>query len=164
MNILKKKLWYQCKKCCEVTFYYDFSYHFWICSNCEYYHKINPLKRFNIIYNNSNFKRLMLPNTSIDPLKYQDKKEYITKLRNNKKQFNHQDALYLSEGMVDKNLITIAIFNFEFLGGSMGLSVGEGIIYAVKNAIKKQTPLIIVTSSGGARMQEGILSTKANLV
>lgn len=151
-------LWNKCKNCDEMLFYRDLEKKLYVCRHCEYHNRIDPIKRLKILFDNSSFTKIKIPNVSNDPLEFKDKKKYIDRIKEAQKRTEEKDALLVAKGFIGGYLTTVAVFNFFFMGGSMGMAVGEGIITAANHALINKTPLIIVPSSGGARMQEGILS------
>ena len=98
------------------------------------------------------------PKIKSDPLKFKDSKKYVDRLKKAKKNTELEDSVVVATGTLNKTKVTVAIFDFNFMGGSMGMAAGEAIVTACNYAKKNNLPLIIFSSSGGARMQEGILS------
>ena len=103
-------------------------------------------------------RAISLPRTAEDPLRFKDKKKYVDRLRDSRNKTKSMDGLLVGAGMLAGRGAVIAAFEFDFMGGSMGTAVGEGIVTAANEAVKRKAALIVVPSSGGARMQEGILS------
>ena len=104
------------------------------------------------------YQRIELPKTEDDPLKFRDHKRYTDRLKEARAKTNEQDAIVVAHGRIGGNNVVVAAFNFDFQGGSMGVAVGEGVVAAAELAVLQDAPLIVIPASGGARMQEGILS------
>tara|TARA_B100002051_G_scaffold10842_1_gene9168 strand:- start:3365 stop:4066 length:702 start_codon:yes stop_codon:yes gene_type:complete len=120
--------------------------------------KMNANDRINSIIDKGTIKNINIPDTIKDPLKFKDKKKYIDKLKESKIKTKLDDAIMVASGDIGGNKAVVAVLDFNFMGGSMGTAVGEGFITASEEAIKNNFPFIVFSSSGGARMQEGIFS------
>lgn len=151
-------LWHQCKSCEQMLFHRDLEESLHVCRHCGHHRRIGPLKRFEMLFDEGRFEKIQIPDVPIDPLKFKDQKKYTDRLKEARRKTEEGDALLVAEGLVGGKATTIAAFNFFFMGGSMGMAVGEGLVTATQHALAKQTPLIVIPASGGARMQEGILS------
>ena len=114
--------------------------------------------RLKIFFEKEDYKEIELDKISDDPLNFRDKKKYVDRLREYRNKTNRQDAFILTRGKLKEIEIIMGLMNFEFMGGSMGRAVGGAIVKGAKISIEKNIPYVIVTSSGGARMQEGIIS------
>lgn len=144
-------LWAKCKKCEQIIYQKELEENFKICPKCGYYFRLNPRERIALLVDEKTFKEYDAKMFSSDPLKFPDYAKKIAGATVN-------DAIVTGEGKMGGRKVVLGIMNFEFMGGSMGSVVGEKIVRAVEKAIKAKLPVIIVSSSGGARMQEGILS------
>ena len=161
-NLMKRDtpqdLWDKCPSC-ETMIYLstlDDSQH--CCPNCNS-HRIWPvLKRLAYLYDGGNFEQLDLPAVVADPLKFKDKKAYGARMRENQAKSDLKEAIVVAEGEVGGHKVVTAAFNFAFMGGSMGMAVGEALIRAAERAVELDATLLTIPASGGARMQEGILS------
>lgn len=151
-------LWHKCTHCGEMIFHRDYTANLHVCHHCGHHGRINAQKRLEILFEENSFELLPLPKVTADPLKFRDKKRYSDRHRDAQQQTNQQDALLVALGYIRGQKAVVAAFDFEFMGGSMGSYVGEGLVTAAHAAVEKQAPLIVITSSGGARMQEGIFS------
>jgi acetyl-CoA carboxylase carboxyl transferase subunit beta len=151
-------LWSKCPACEEMIFSKDLEASQHVCPNCDHHMRISPTERLTELFDNGAFTRLDLPAVVDDPLKFKDTKKYHDRLRDSRKKTGEQDALVAAQGRIEGKDVVIVIQNFDFMGGSMGMALGEGIVMAAETAIAASAPLVIFTSSGGARMQEGILS------
>jgi acetyl-CoA carboxylase carboxyl transferase subunit beta len=158
-KILKKEnLWSKCKSCEQMIFYKDLEEKMYVCSNCENHLNIPVKKRLKHLYDKGVFEEIELKGVIEDPLSFKDKLKYSDRLKVTRKKTSRKDAIIVVKGKVNNlNLVTAAM-DFSFMGGSMGMQVGEGIVEATKVATNTNSSLLIIPSSGGARMQEGILS------
>jgi acetyl-CoA carboxylase carboxyl transferase subunit beta len=151
--------WKQCTSCKKLLVQQQFIHDLSVCRHCEFHHPISPQERFNQIFDDQKFEKIKLPSTPDDPLKFRDRTKYSDKLKQARK--NNQtseDALAVAHGFIDGLPLVVAAFNFSFIGGSMGTAVGAGLLTAAEFAINQNAPLLTITSSGGARLQEGPLS------
>ena len=154
----KENLWKKCPSCEQMIFHRDLKEKHFVCPNCDYHMLMPPEERLKTIYDNSKYEEISIPVVKDDPLKFKDKIKYREKLKIEREKVKRKDAIILSMGNVKNIKLVIAIMDFNFMGGSMGSQVGEGIVKATEVAKLKKCPLLLISSSGGARMQEGILS------
>ena len=153
-----EKLWNNCVSCGNMIHHKDLRENLFVCVNCNYHFRMSAEDRIKLFFEKGNYTEINPDKISDDPLKFKDKKKYKDRLKEYRKKTNRDDAFILIKGKIkDKEVIT-GIMNFEFMGGSMGRAVGGAIVKGARIAIKEKLPYIIVTSSGGARMQEGIFS------
>ena len=153
-----EKLWNNCVSCGNMIHHKDLKENLFVCINCNYHFRMSAEDRIKLFFEKENYTEINPDNISDDPLKFTDKKKYKDRLKEYRKKTNRDDAFILIKGKIkDKEVIT-GIMNFEFMGGSMGRAVGGAIVKGAKIAIEEKLPYVIVTSSGGARMQEGIVS------
>ena len=129
-----------------------------VCPQCDYHFRLSPRERFNQLYDEGHYERIEVPEVASDPLKFRDSKKYADRLKESRAKTEEQEAMIVSVGRVGGVEIIIAAQNFSFMGGSMGLAVGEALIKAAEEAVNRRAPLIVIATAGGARMQEGILS------
>lgn len=151
-------LWRNCANCGNMIHHKDLYANLHVCSSCNYHFRLPIERRIEILFGKNNFKEIDLDKISDDPLNFVDEKKYIDRLKEYRKKTNQYDAFILGEGEIDNHKIIMGLMNFEFMGGSMGRVVGSGIVKGAKISIEQKKPFIILTSSGGARMQEGIIS------
>ena len=151
-------LWVRCKNCAEMIFGRDLESAQHVCPSCNHHMKISATERLGHLFDGGHYDRIALPEVVADPLKFRDEKKYADRLRENRKKTGEQDALIIAIGNIDGVRTVAAVQNFEFMGGSMGMGLGEGILKAAEEAVKQKAPFIMFSASGGARMQEGILS------
>ncbi len=151
-------LWQKCPSCEGMLFQKELTANNNVCYHCSFHMQIKVQDRLNIMFDDGDFKTIKSPSVPHDPLKFKDKKKYADRLKDTRAKTGEDDALMIGVGKIGGQNAVIAAFNFSFMGGSMGTAVGEGIICAAEEAIKTKSALIIVPASGGARMQEGMLS------
>jgi acetyl-CoA carboxylase carboxyl transferase subunit beta len=151
-------LWHKCKGCGQLLYVNDIEKNLSICPNCDHHERIGPTERFHNLFDNGAYKLVELPKANEDPLKFKDQKKYTERLKAARSKSEFEDAIAVAYGKMGNVNTVIAVQNFLFMGGSMGIGVGNGITTAAEQAIEKKAPLILFTAAGGARMQEGILS------
>ena len=120
--------------------------------------RIGAKERLALIFDKGEYSRVELPGVPSDPLKFRDRKRYSERLRESQTKTGETDAVVVGHGRIGERPAVVLVFNFAFMGGSMGMAVGEAMLAAAQLAVLQEAPLIVVPSSGGARMQEGILS------
>ena len=153
-----EKLWNNCVSCGNMIHHKDLKENLRVCMNCNYHFRMSAEDRIKLFFEDNNYNEINLDQISDDPLKFSDKKRYKDRLKEYRSKTNREDAFILIQGKIyDKEVIS-GLMNFEFMGGSMGRAVGGAIVKGAKIAVEKKLPYVIVTSSGGARMQEGIIS------
>ncbi len=151
--------WVKCKGCNEMLFHRQLEENLQVCPRCDYHMPLTSKNRLKALFDGGSYEEIALNDkTALDPLKFRDKRKYLDRIREARNKTGLQDAISLACGRLNKLEIITAVFSFEFMGGSMGSAVGNAIIQAAELAINKNAPLVIFPSSGGARMQEGILS------
>jgi len=151
-------LWVKCNNCREVIYTKEMEKNFKVCPKCDYHFPISALERTALILDEDSFKEWDRELTSLDPLNFRDSSRYRDRLRNSQEKTGFKEAITVGQGTIQTRPVGFGVFNFGFMGGSMGSVVGEKILRAMERAAENQHPLILVISSGGARMQEGILS------
>ena len=153
-----ENLWHQCPACEQMIFHRELEANLRVCPHCGHHMKIGPQKRFELLFDEGVFHPIELPKVAPDPLKFRDKKRYADRLKESRIATGVEDAIAVAHGRIGGANAVVGVFNFDFMGGSMGMAVGEGIVTAARLAVLQEAALILVASSGGARMQEGILS------
>ncbi len=151
-------LWEKCPGCGTMLFKRELEDNFNVCRACGYHLRLEPLRRMEMLFDDGNYKLVPTPKTINDPLNFKDLKRYSDRLKDARRKTGQRDALYIGEGKMDGKTVVVAAFDFGFMAGSMGTAVGEGIVTAARQAVASKAPFVIVPASGGARMQEGILS------
>ena len=153
-----EKLWNNCVSCGNMIHHKDLKENLYVCINCNYHFRMSAEDRIKLFFEDENYSEISPDKISDDPLKFADKKKYKDRLKEYRKKTNRDDAFILIKGKIKDKEIISGIMNFEFMGGSMGRAVGGTIVKGARIAIENKLPYVIVTSSGGARMQEGIVS------
>ena len=153
-----ENLWHNCPSCANMMHHKDLNENLRVCDTCNYHFRMSAEKRIGILFGDNDFKEIELNIIPDDPLKFNDKKKYTDRLKEYRKKTNRNDAFILGKGDINQKKAVFGFMNFNFMGGSMGRAVGDGIVFGTKKAIENKCPYIIFTSSGGARMQEGIIS------
>ncbi len=151
-------LWVKCPSCNQMLFSKELKKSMYVCTSCGHHLRLYVDKRLRMLFDEGRYTELELPVLQDDPLKFKDSQRYTDRLRSYRKATGSQDAIKVAKGKIGGVESVLAVMDFSFMGGSMGTAVGEGIVTAAEYALKHKIPLITVASSGGARMQEGILS------
>ena len=151
-------LWTKCQSCGEIAYSKKLEELLWVCPNCDFHFRISSRKYIDLLLDGGRLEEFDSDLTSGDPLKFKDSKKYPDRIKAAQKKSGLIEGVLAGIAEVDGIEISFAIMNFSFIGGSMGSVVGEKIARAIERAIDREIPLVIVCSSGGARMQEGILS------
>jgi acetyl-CoA carboxylase carboxyl transferase subunit beta len=152
-------LWKQCPGCEQTLFLRDLVADLMVCRHCGHHFRIGSGERFKMLFDDAVFETVELPRTPLDPLKFRDRRRYAERLRESQASLGvGKEAIAVAHGRIGGVASVIAAFDFAFMGGSMGVAVGEALVAASRLALERQAALIVIPSSGGARMQEGILS------
>lgn len=163
-NIFKKQeggsdaLWVKCSACGDMIFHRDLEAAQQVCPSCGHHMKMPAGERIKALFDGGVFEKIDLPDPIIDPLKFRDEKKYIDRLKENRKKTGRNDAIEVAAGSIEGIPAIAVVQDFAFMGGSMGMAIGEALLKAAEEAVKRRCPMIVFTASGGARMQEGILS------
>lgn len=151
-------LWEKCPSCNEIIHKKQLEQNLWTCLKCNYHFRIGSEQYIQIILNKHSFKEMDKKMRSADPLKFEDTKKYTDRIQETIKKVNLFDAVRTGTGKINDRDVAIGCMDFKFIGGSMGSVVGEKIARLTDKAYKSKLPLIIISSSGGARMMEGAYS------
>ena len=151
-------LWTKCPECGQMLFTKELEKNNYICTTCDHHLRLPIKKRFEMLFDNGDYKLVTLPKLVEDPLNFKDSKKYTDRLRTYRKATGSDDAIKVAQGEIGGITCVVAALDFSFMGGSMGTAVGEGVVKAADIAMRGNYPLITIAASGGARMQEGILS------
>jgi acetyl-CoA carboxylase carboxyl transferase subunit beta len=153
-----ENLWTKCPECGTMLFHRELSANLNVCSNCEHHMAISPRERFAALFDGGIFTEVKVPEPVGDPLQFRDQKRYPDRVKAAQKASGEKDAMLVAEGEVLRTPVVAAAQDFSFMAGSMGMYVGNAIIAAAERAVKLKRPLVLFSASGGARMQEGMLS------
>jgi len=151
-------LWLKCDSCKDIIYKTELDKNYRVCPKCNHHHRMSAPQRISLLIDNGSFVDIDSRITPEDPLRFRDTKRYKDRLRIYTKKTGMRDAVICGEGMLNGHKVQICAMEFGFMGGSMGSVVGEKITRAIERAASEKTPLIAISCSGGARMQEGILS------
>ena len=151
-------LWSKCPKCKTIVTTEEHKKNLHCCINCNYHNRIGSAEYFEILFDNHKFTELDKEMTSLDPLKFKDKKKYPDRVKDMQKKTGLKDAVRTAHGKIKGNIVVIAAMDFTFIGGSMGSVVGEKIARAIDYARENKHPMLIISKSGGARMMEAGIS------
>src|SRR5258708_37166413 len=152
-------LWKKCPGCEQMLFHRELAAHFEVCHHCGHHFRIGSQARVAMLFDDGVSEKLELPKVAADPLRFRDRKRYTERLRDGQAALGAgSDAVALAAGRIGGIMAVVAAFDFDFMGSSMGVAVGEGLLAAARHAVLHEAALIVVPASGGARMQEGILS------
>lgn len=151
-------LWTKCPSCDHMLFHRDLVENMNVCHHCNYHMRLSVHERLETLFDHKAYTKAPSPKVVQDPLKFKDSKRYVDRLKDYRQKTGQEDAVIVAYGQIQANPVVVAAFDFGFMGGSMGMAVGESLLIAADLAVKNRCPLIVIPASGGARMQEGILS------
>lgn len=150
-------LWTKCKNCGAMLYSKEWEENDSVCPRCDHHERIGPKQRFALVFDGE-WTAIASPRVMEDPLKFRDQKRYVERLKAARSSTGETEAMTLARGEIGGHTAVVAVQNFAFMGGSMGLGVGEAFLAGVDAAIAASAPFVVFTAAGGARMQEGILS------
>ena len=151
-------LWTKCQNCSEVILSKEIEKNLNVCPKCSHHFRVSARQRFDMLLDAGSFVEFDANMVSVDFLEFKDSKSYQERINAAVAKGGSKDAIICGEGRIESLPVQIAIFDFSFMGGSMGSVVGEKITRAIERGIDRHHPVIIISASGGARMQESILS------
>ena len=151
-------LWIKCENCGEIIYKKELEKRLWVCPKCDHHFRIGSRQYIEILFDEGSFEEINADMMSVDPLGFADAKPYSEKYQATVKKTGLKEAVITGTARLEKHPVVAAIMDFKFLGGSMGSVVGEKVARAVDKALELKVPMIILSSSGGARMHEGVLS------
>ncbi|WP_108398395.1 acetyl-CoA carboxylase, carboxyltransferase subunit beta [Devosia submarina] len=153
-----ENLWVKDPESGEMVFYRDLEANQWVVPNSGYHMKIKPTDRLKTFFDDGQYNLVSVPPVPVDPLKFRDQKRYVDRLKESRAKTGFDDAVLVATGKLYQRDITVAVQDFDFMGGSLGMAAGQGIITGLETAANRKTPFVLFVASGGARMQEGVLS------
>lgn len=153
-----ENLWTKCPECGTMLFHRELSDNLNVCTNCDHHMAITPRDRFVALFDGGAFVEVKVPEPITDPLQFRDQKKYPDRMKAAQKSTGEKEAMLVAEGEIGRTPVIAVGQDFSFMGGSMGMYVGNAIIAAAERAVKVKKPLVLFSAAGGARMQEGILS------
>jgi acetyl-CoA carboxylase carboxyl transferase subunit beta len=153
-----ENLWHKCSRCGTMVFLKEWEENYRVCPRCDFHDRIGPKARFDQLFDAASYELLPTPEVREDPLRFKDSKRYSDRLKAARAATSERDALINARGKVDGHKVVIGVQDFAFMAGSMGIAVGAAFVAGVHAALADRCPYVLFTASGGARMQEAILS------
>lgn len=150
--------WDRCTECNNMLFHAEMKSNNFVCSHCGHHFRLPAKDRFDMLFDEKKYTLIQLPKVHEDPLNFRDSKKYTDRLKEARKKTGQEDAIMVAHGLIGGKRVVVGVFDFAFMGGSMGTAVGEALLMAAQLASLQEAALILIPASGGARMQEGILS------
>jgi len=153
-----ENMWVKCPETGQMVFYRDLEANQFVIPGSGYHMRVPPDVRLGLLFDGGEYEKIELPDVAIDPLSFRDERRYADRLKEARQKNNCSDAITTAEGALDGQRVIAAVQDFAFMGGSLGMAAGEAIITSMRTAVERGTPYVLFAASGGARMQEGILS------
>jgi acetyl-CoA carboxylase carboxyl transferase subunit beta len=153
-----ENLWTKCAECGTMLFHRELKDNLNVCTTCDHHMAITPRDRFTALFDGGIFTELKVPEPVADPLHFRDQKKYPERMKAAQKATGERDAMLVAQGEIARTPIVAVAQDFSFMGGSMGMYVGNALLAAAQRAVELKRPLVLFSAAGGARMQEGILS------
>ena len=155
---MPENLWIKCPETGEMVFHKDLEANMGVIPKSGFHMKISAVERLDKFFDSGEYEKIDTPQVAIDPLKFRDQRKYTERLKDAKAKTNMEDAVLVGRGLVSGTEMVVLVQDFSFMGGSLGMAAGEAIITAMEVAVDNKLPFVLFAASGGARMQEGILS------
>lgn len=153
-----ENLWTKCSECGTMLFHRELADNLQVCTGCGHHMPIKPRDRFRALFDGGVFAEVPVPEPVADPLGFRDQKKYPDRMKAAQKETGEREAMLVAEGEIGRLHTVVAAQDFAFMGGSMGMYVGNAVVAACERAVQRRAPLVLFAAAGGARMQEGILS------
>jgi acetyl-CoA carboxylase carboxyl transferase subunit beta len=153
-----ENLWVKCPESGELVFHKDLEANLFVVPSSGHHMRMPAKMRLDTLFDAGRYDMIATPEVPLDPLKFRDVKRYTDRLKEYRSKTGHPDAVKLAAGALEGQQVVAAVQDFEFMGGSLGMAAGEAIITGMLEAVKRKSPFIMFTASGGARMQEGMFS------
>ena len=153
-----ENLWLQCGNCGQMLFRRELEERDHVCTHCDHHMRLDGDTRLRLLFDDGNYETIGLPEVPADPLRFRDRRRYSDRLKEAQSALDRKDAMLVANGTIGGHRAVAAVLDFAFMGGSMGIGVGEAFLAGARLAVSRSAAFIAVTASGGARMQEGILS------
>ena len=155
---IPENLWVKCPGCEKMIFHRDLVANLQVCPHCDHHMRLGARERLRSLFDHGEYQLPPVPAVVTDPLKFRDAKRYTDRLKENRAKTGEDEAMLVAAGTMGRAEVVAAVQNFAFMGGSLGMAGGEAMVTAAGEAVKRRAPLLAVSASGGARMQEGVLS------
>jgi acetyl-CoA carboxylase carboxyl transferase subunit beta len=153
-----ENLWIKCPETGQLVFHKDVEANQWVIPNSNYHMRMGAQQRLKSTFDGETWLDIALPEVPVDPLKFRDERRYVDRLKDARAKTGLKDAVKLGFGRLEGLPVVVAVQDFDFMGGSLGMAAGEAVIKGLETAVEKRTPFILFAASGGARMQEGVFS------
>jgi acetyl-CoA carboxylase carboxyl transferase subunit beta len=153
-----ENLWIKCPETGQLVFHKDVEANQWVIPNSNYHMRMGAAQRLKSIFDGETWLDIALPDVAVDPLKFRDERRYVDRLKDARAKTGLKDAVKLGFGRLEGLPVVVAVQDFDFMGGSLGMAAGEAVIKGIETAVEKRTPFVLFAASGGARMQEGVFS------
>jgi acetyl-CoA carboxylase carboxyl transferase subunit beta len=153
-----ENLWIKCPDTGQMVFQKEVEENLWVIPGSEHHLRMSAKARLTHMFDGGAYETVKVSDVPADPLKFKDEKRYTDRIKDARAKTGLQDSVLIGAGLLDQLPVTMAVQDFSFMGGSLGMAAGEAIIIAATTALERRTPLVLFIASGGARMQEGILS------
>jgi len=153
-----ENLWIKCPETGEMVFHRDLEANLWVIPNSGHHMRMPARKRVETLFDDGNYTEVETPEVHADPHKFRDSKRYTERLKEARTKSGEDEAVLVAQGKINGMPLTVAVQNFDFIAGSLGMAAGEAILAGMMKAVEDKTPFVMFAASGGARMQEGILS------
>jgi acetyl-CoA carboxylase carboxyl transferase subunit beta len=153
-----ENLWVKCPESGQMVFYKDLEANHFVIPGSNYHMRMGATARLKALFDGETWIDIGVPEVPVDPLKFRDERRYVDRLKDARTKTGLNDAIKLGFGRLDGIPVVAAVQDFDFMGGSLGMAAGEAVVKGLDTAVEKETPFILFASSGGARMQEGILA------
>lgn len=151
-------IWIKCDSCGEIIYRKQLEKDVWVCPKCDHHFRIRSKDYIDLILDKGELEEYDMDLGASDPLRFKDSKGYPDRIRDSQQKTNLKEAVVAGIGRIDGREVSFGVMDFGFIGGSMGSVVGEKVARAIERSLERRIPLVIISCSGGARMQEGILS------
>jgi acetyl-CoA carboxylase carboxyl transferase subunit beta len=155
---VKENLWVKCPETGQLVFHKDVEANQWVIPGSNYHMRMGASPRLKSIFDGETWFDIAVPDVTVDPLKFRDERRYADRLKDARAKTGMNDAIKLGFGRLEGQPVVVAVQDFDFMGGSLGMAAGEAVIKGLETAVEKKTPFILFAASGGARMQEGVLA------
>ncbi|MEL7153743.1 MAG: acetyl-CoA carboxylase, carboxyltransferase subunit beta [Pseudomonadota bacterium] len=155
---MPENLWVKCESCGQMLFHRELADNLNVCPQCQHHMAITPRDRFRALFDSGVFVEIEVPEPIADPLHFRDEKRYTDRMRDARRKTGEHEAMLIAQGRIFALDVVVAGQDFSFMGGSMGMAVGNALLKAAETAVAQKAPLVVFAAAGGARMQEGILS------
>jgi acetyl-CoA carboxylase carboxyl transferase subunit beta len=153
-----ENMWVKCPESGQMVFYRDLEANQFVIPSSGYHMRMPPEARLKLLFDGGEFEPIEMPEVAIDPLGFRDERKYVDRLKEARQKNNSDDAVRAGVGKLDGQAVVATVQDFAFMGGSLGMAAGEAIITSMRRAAEERAPYVLFAASGGARMQEGILS------